>query len=34
MGRLIDADKLRGVMSVAKDEYGNVAESFFNMGGK
>ena len=34
MGRLIDADKLRGVMSVAKDEYGNVAESFFNMGGE
>lgn len=32
--RLIDADKLRGVMSVAKDEYGNVAESFFNMGGE
>ena len=34
MGRLIDADKLKKVMSAAKDEYGNVAESFFNMGGE
>lgn len=34
MGRLIDADKLKEVMSAAKDEYGNVAESFFNMGGE
>ena len=34
MSRLIDADKLKEVMSAKKDEYGNVAESFFNMGGE
>lgn len=34
MGRLIDADKLKETMSAKKDEYGNVAESFFNMGGE
>ncbi len=34
MGRLIDADKLKEVMSAAKDKYGNVAESFINNGGE
>ena len=34
MGRLIDADKLKDVMSAAKDKYGNVAESFINNGGE